>query len=105
MEQKRELTDLEKLIESEYNLKKWKILLNLVAQEIGQDKILEIAKSSDYPKTKEEISQMVEQGKLLKDLDRYNIKSIHGLSGDVTKFEELNMSGEYVKWSDIEEIL
>lgn len=93
----RQLTPEEKLIEKDYELKKWKILLNLVAKEIGKDKVIEIARSDDYPKTDEQIIEMLEQGKLIKDLPRHKLPS--------HKIEFLSTYEDYVKWSDIEKII
>ena len=103
MAEKRKLTHQEELIEKDYELKKWKILLNLVAESIGQDKIIEIAKDGRYPKTKEQIVEMIEQGKLIRDLPRHMM--FEGITGIIKDGAPVDGMSPYVKWSDIEKII
>lgn len=99
----RQLTHKEKLIEKNYELKKWKILLNLIAKEIGQDKIIEIAKSKDYPKTKKEIIKMIKQGELINDLPRHMM--FEGIINAIKDGCAVDNLIPYVKWSDIEKVI
>ena len=63
MKKHRKLTHKEEIIELEYELKKWKILLNLISKDIGQDKVIEIARNDNYPKDQKQLIEMIEQGK------------------------------------------
>lgn len=101
MKSVRNPTDKEQLIEAQYKLKQWQILLQLIGKEIGQDKIIEIAKSSDYPKNDDQIKVMIEQGKALKDLERYRMFTDDDIGLNHAERED----GEWVKWSDIEKII
>ena len=94
----RQLTDPEKVIQAEYKLKQWQVLLSLVAKDIGKDKLIEIAKSEQYPKNDAQIEAMIEQGNSLRDLDRYE----KDFEADWFHKEEY---GEWVKWEDIEKII
>ncbi len=105
-QERRTLTDAEKPIEANYKLAQFTRLLSLVGKEIGTDKIIEIAKSNEYPKTKEQIIEMIEKGKGLKDLDRYDaMEWIDETNPDKESWPECNDSGDWVKWSDIEKII
>jgi len=95
----RKLTKDEEIVELQYRLKQFTRLLSLVGKEIGQDKIIEIAKSNEYPKTKEQIIEMIEQGRGLKDVNRYQI------STDGQGIGHLQINGEWVKWEDIEKLI
>jgi hypothetical protein len=64
MKKHRKLTHKEEIIELEYELKKWKILLNLISKDIGQDKVIEIARNDNYPKDQKQLIEMIEQGKI-----------------------------------------
>lgn len=64
MKKHRKLTHKEEITELEYELKKWKILLNLISKDIGQDKVIEIARNDNYPKDQKQLIEMIEQGKI-----------------------------------------
>lgn len=99
-------THQEEIIELEYKLKQFTTLLHLVGKEIGLDKVIEIAKSSDYPKTDEQIVEMIEQGRLIKDLDRYEFEIAVDRHEEGTVIEDNKSKlGEWVKWSDIEYVI
>lgn len=97
----RTLTDSEKVVQAEYKLAQFTRLLALVGKEIGTDKIIEIAKSSDYPKTDDQVKAMIEQGKSLKDLPRH---TVYAAFIDKAASEE-DEKGDWVKWEDIEKII
>lgn len=61
---KRVLTPLEQIVELKYNATKLKMLLHLISEEIGMDKIIELAKYSKYPKTREELIKVIKEGKI-----------------------------------------
>ena len=56
----RQRTDKEEIVELTYKLKQYKILLYLVSVDIGEDELIRIAKNPDYPKTAEEVKQMID---------------------------------------------
>lgn len=99
---KRVLDAKEELIEAQYKLKQFTTLLALVSKDIGQDKIIEIARSSDYPKTDEDIEKMIEQGKLLKDIQRWHMSSEKG--NTIIICEHLDL-GNWAYWEDVEKII
>lgn len=60
----RVLTHKEQVVELEYDLTKLKILLHVISEEITMDKIIELAENSNYPKTRDELIQIVKEGKI-----------------------------------------
>jgi len=99
----RQPTPGEQVIEAQYKLKQVTRLLAMIGKEIGADKIIEIAKSNDYPKTDEQIIEMVDKGKRLGDLDRYNLW--HNHMDDKIEYDEPEPNGDWVRWSDVEKLI
>lgn len=60
----RTLTPLEQIVELKYDMTKLKILLHLISEDIGMDKVIELAKDSSYPKTREELVKIIKEGKI-----------------------------------------
>lgn len=102
----RQPTPGEQVIEAQYKLKQVTRLLAMIGKEIGADKIIEIAKSNDYPKTTDQVKEMIDKGKRLGDLDRYDaMEWIDETNTDKESWPECNDSGDWVRWSDVEKLI
>jgi len=70
---RREPTPEEKVIELEYKNKKLTLLLGILSAHLGNEKVLYLAKMGNYPKTDEQITELMES-KIISEDDLHTIK-------------------------------
>ena len=93
-EDKRILTTEEKLIESNYRLKKLQGLIGILSGHLGNEKVMKLARMGNYPKTDEQIQDILDS-KLISKKEIDDLKEIYkdfigmGLNGKEVSMKKL----------------